>query len=199
MKRKSILCVLFFSLLFASNSFASLQISILWEDTVDSSLQDLVILDTAGVYHFDLIVSGITEEAISEIQFDLVNPLGTDLNTSVEPTLGDATSGWLNLSSFPTNEGNSDPGFRVILNQFTSSTSLENGVLFSGFEIELAESLFDSSFSLEFTFDNIKGANADDITLNPLTLNSVPIPSSLLLLGGGICVLLGANRRKQTL
>jgi hypothetical protein len=117
---------------------------------------------------------------IAAFQFDILSPIDLDASLSFDATLpGD----WLNMTSSGSNTFNS----------FSLGSDLPTGPVGSfDIDVELGNWVLGDQNSVKLIEDTdyIVGLNGSDYTVK-----AVPIPSALLLLGGGLLGLLGIRRR----
>ncbi|MCP3871752.1 MAG: hypothetical protein GY699_01145 [Desulfobacteraceae bacterium] len=117
---------------------------------------------------------------------------------NLAPGFDNVTNTWNLNASMP------NPSLIKILgdDQGMGLNPLKNGLLVTlifpdHITLELSKSLFVSSFDLITPLPLLPSGLIFGEGDNTLTFSAVPIPSSLLLLGGGIFALLGINRRKK--
>jgi hypothetical protein len=78
------------------------------------------------------------------------------------------------------------------------ANALANGTLIlSGLEFRVTDGFINGGLTREVYFNNIKGAGSETINFEGFNMTAVPIPSAILLLGGGLISLFAVRRRRK--
>ena len=188
---KKMIFVMFLMLFSLSSvSYASPVVSIKINDFDSTGVLQIAGGDVLSVSAY---VSGIVDEVIDDLQFDLVLPPSFFSWETSGITYGDAVTDWLNIGELASDT----TIFRVISSQFLSPTSLQNGTLFTGLNILVDTDISAGDYFIEV--GNKTGNNADKYILEPgpkLT-SAVPIPGAVWLLGSGLAGLIALRRKNS--